>query len=65
MTISGHSLIVVDMTFFDLKAGTGHDTVVMLMSVIEGYITDNSMGMAFQTGFFTGNSGQPMTVFIG
>lgn len=57
MVIAGHSLIVMDMAFFDLKAGTGHNTVIMFMSVIEGYITDNSVGMAFQTRFFAGNSG--------
>ncbi len=65
MAITGHSLIVVDMTFFNIKAGAGSNTVIMLMAMIEGYISDKSVGMVLQAGFLTGNSGQPVAVFMG
>lgn len=46
VAIAGSALVVVYVTIGNLKLRSGGYAVVMLMTVIEGYISGNFMGVA-------------------
>jgi hypothetical protein len=56
VAITGNTLIVMYMTFFYLKLGSGANAVIMLMSVIEGYIAYYLMGVTELVGFLAGHA---------
>ena len=56
MTVIGNALIVMYMAFFYHKLGPGGYAVIMLMSVVEGYIADYLMGVNELAGFFAGHA---------
>ena len=56
VTVTGNTLIVVYVAFFYLKLGSGAYAVIMLMSVVEGYIADYLMCVAELAGFFAGHA---------
>lgn len=65
VTVAGDSLIIVDMTGGDLHFRSGGDAVVMLMSMIEGYITHKLVSVIWMTHFFAADAGNSVTMFMG
>ncbi len=56
MTIAGNTLIVMYMSFFYHKPRSGGYAVVMLMSMVEGYIAGYLVGVDELAGFFAGHA---------
>ncbi len=56
MTIAGNTLIVMYMAFFYHKPRSGGYAVVMLMSMVEGYIAGYLVGVDELAGFFAGHA---------
>jgi hypothetical protein len=54
VTIAGNSLVVMYMSNFNCKVGTGSNAVIMLMPVVKGYIAYKFMSVVFKIVFFTG-----------
>lgn len=46
VTIAGNALIVMYMPLFNNNIGTCGYAVIVFMPMVEGYITDDSMGVA-------------------
>lgn len=65
VTIAGDPLVIMHMSSFNCKVGPGSYTIIVLMTVIEGYITYKSVGVVCQVVFFTGYPGHSMTMLMG
>lgn len=63
--VIGDSLIIVDMSGGDLHFWPGGDAVVVLMSMIEGYIAHKLVSMVGNTHFFTAYTGNSVTMLMG
>ena len=64
MTITGNTLIVMYVTFFYRKLWSGAYAVIMLMSVVEGYIADYLMSVAELAEFFAGHARKTMPMIV-
>lgn len=65
VTVAGDPLIIVDVSGGNLHYWTCGDAVVMLMSMIEGYIADKLVSVVRKTHFFAAYAGNSVTMLMG
>ena len=64
MTIAGNTLVIVDVTVFNTQVWSRGYAVIVLMTVIEGYVADNFVCMARPVALFAGNTRQAVTMLV-